>query len=54
MKYITLQMNINEAETLQALLDGSIGAADNDAFQKEMGHLLKKLDKVMKHQKERK
>ena len=47
---VTITFPLDIAETLQALIDGSIGTSDNDDFNEQMAIVLKKLDKaVSKH-----
>ena len=47
---VTITLPLDIAETLQALIDGSIGTSDNDDFNEQMTFVLKKLDKqVSKH-----
>ena len=47
---VTITIPLDIAETLQALIDGSIGTSDNDDFNAQMAIVLKKLDKsVSKH-----
>lgn len=47
---VTITITLHIAETLQALIDGSIGTSDNDDFSEQMAIVLKKLDKaVSKH-----
>lgn len=47
---VTITLPLDIAETLQALIDGSIGTSDNDDFNTQMAIVLKKLDKsVSKH-----
>ena len=47
---VTITIPLDIAETLQALIDGSIGTSDNDDFNTQMAIVLKKLDKsVSKH-----
>jgi hypothetical protein len=47
---VTITIPLEVAETLQGLIDGSIGSSDSNYFNKEMAVVLKKLDKqVSKH-----
>ena len=47
---VTITLPLDIAETLQALIDGSIGTSDNDDFNEQMAIVLNKLDKaVSKH-----
>ena len=47
---VTITFPLDIAETLQALIDSSIGTSDNDDFNEQMAIVLKKLDKaVSKH-----
>lgn len=47
---VTLTLPLDIAETLQALIDGSIGTSDDDDFNEQMSIVLNKLDKaVSKH-----
>lgn len=47
---VTITLPLDTAETLQALIDSSIGTSDNDDFNAQMVIVLKKLDKaVSKH-----
>ena len=47
---VTITIPLDIAETLQALIDGSIGTSDNDDFNAQMAFVLNKLDKsVSKH-----
>ena len=47
---VTITIPLEVAETLQGLIDGSIGSSDSDEFNKQMVVVLKKLDRqVSKH-----
>jgi hypothetical protein len=47
---VTITIPLDIAETLQGLIDGSIGGSDDDEFNRQMSIVLKKLDKaVNKH-----
>lgn len=47
---VTISITLEAAETLQGLIDGSIGSSDSDDFNEQMALVLKKLDKqVSKH-----
>lgn len=47
---VTITIPLEVAETLQGLIDGSIGCSDSDEFNEQMAVVLKKLDRqVSKH-----
>lgn len=47
MSDITLRMDIDTAETLHALIDGSIGSSDSDDFNEEMAPVRDRLEKAI-------